>query len=439
MDKKKLNPEQQFFNDKTLKFAKELYDQNEEKLKGAFKNQIKNRDDLLSKIAKILLSYNISDNILQINAADKKKLYSELSDSIVNNIKLELDFETSLTKDMLTSVGKEKFNTNNYVYSLGADFKITQISDEALKKIINTKVENKLWSDRLYDNKNEMCHTLQTEVEKFLKGETNVNQIQQKIIDKYDTNAHETKRLIQDNICRVQEGANDEWQHEHDIKRVMYLATLDGHVCSKCATYDTKTFDIDKKPVEIPRHPFCRCCYISLVNENWHPKIRLDNETKKNINWQSYEKWKESKVKPMKLQLFGINEKEELNKLISSGVINKAEYDKCYKYFKEYFKNGVETPISTIYDKGDRYIHIARRHADMISFEEIDNIVKSLQSPDIIHKTKDKFGSEGIGYIKNINNNELLTIVKDGIITSYYPSQNYLDKIKRGEIVWQKK
>ncbi len=301
MDKKKLTPKQQFFSDKTLEFAKELYDQNEVKLKEVYRGQINNRDDLLSKIAKILLSYNIADNILNINAADKKKLYSELSDLIVSNIKSELEFESGLTKDILTSVGKEKFNTNNYIYSLGADFKLTQLSDEALEKIINTKVDGKLWNERLYTNKNDMCITLQDEIEKFLKGETNVNQIEQKIIDKYDTNAHETKRLVQDNICRVQEGANDEWQHEHGIKKVMYLATLDGHVCSKCAPYDAKVFDIDKKPVLIPQHPFCRCVYVSLPNKDWHPKMRLDNETKQNINWQSYQEWNKNYMRNIKI------------------------------------------------------------------------------------------------------------------------------------------
>lgn len=291
MDKNKLTLEQQFFSDKTLEFAKELYDQTESKLKEAYNGQIKNRNDLLNQIAKILLSYNIDDNILNINAADKKKLYLELSDLIIKNIKSELNVETILTKDILTNAAKEKFNTNNYVYSLGADFKITQLSDEVLEKIISTKVDDKLWSDRLYDNKNEMCNVLQKEVEKFLKGETNVNQIGQKITNKYDINAHETKRLVQDNISRVQEGANDVWQHEHGIKKVMYMATLDGKVCSRCAKYDTKVFDIDKKPVQIPQHPFCRCVYISLLDKDWHPKMRIDNETKQNINWQSYQEW----------------------------------------------------------------------------------------------------------------------------------------------------
>lgn len=295
MDKKKITPEQQLFIDKTLEFAKELYDQSEEQLNTAYVKQKDNRDELLNKIAKILLSYTISNNVLTINSSDKKKLYSELSDLIMTNIKSELDYETKLTKGILTGVGKEKYNTNNYLYSLGADFKITQLPDEALEKIINTKVEDKLWRDRLYDNKNQISKVLRNEVKNFLNGETNVNQIEDVIKKKYNTNAKETKRLVQDNICRVQEGANDEWQHEHGIKYVMYMATLDGKVCHLCAPYDAKVFELEKKPVEIPQHPFCRCVYISLVNENWHPKMRLDNETKKNINWRNYQEWKANK------------------------------------------------------------------------------------------------------------------------------------------------
>lgn len=357
MNKKKLTPEQQFFNDKTLEFAKELYDQNDEKLNEAYKGQIKNRDDLLNRIAKILLSYNITDSILKLNAADKKKLYSELSDLIVTNIKSELDFETSLTKEILTSVGKEKFNLNNYVYSLGTDFKLTQLSDDALEKIINAKVEDKLWSDRLYDNKNDICNVLQKEVERFLKGETNVNQIEEKIKDKYDTNAHETKRLVQDNICRVQEGANDVWQQEHNIKYVMYMATLDGKVCANCAQYDGKPFELDKKPVQIPQHPFCRCCYVSLTDKDWHPKMRLDNETKKNVNWQSYEEWKKNYID---------NNPERLtnHKMIK----NKSSDNKLYEKYKTILGNEIPKTLDDFqrlkYNNSNRWDELKTKYSD---------------------------------------------------------------------------
>ena len=141
----------------------------------------------------------------------------------------------------------------------------------------------------------------------------------------------------------------------------------------------------------------------------------------------------------MNLQLFGIDDKKELEKLISNGIIDRDEYDECHNYFKESFKKGINTPIGIVYDKGDRYIHIAGRHQYMISKEEINNIIASLKYPDTIYKTKDKFGLEGKGYLKMINKNELLTIVRNGIITSYYPSKNYINKIKEGEIIWERK
>lgn len=321
MDNNKLTPEEQFFNDKTLEFTKELYDQNDDKLNEAYKSQKDNRDNLLSKIAKIMMSYNISDSIMNLGSSEKANLYSQLADLISNNLKSELDFEHSLTKGILTSVGKEKYNVNNYIYSLGIDFKITQLNDEDLEKIINTKVDEKLWSDRLYDNKNDMSKVLKNEVKKFLNGDTNVNEIEDKIKKKYNENAYNTKRLVQDNICRVQEGANDEWQHEHNIKYVMYMATLDGHVCSKCAQYDGEVFPLDEKPVQIPQHPFCRCVYVSLHNKDWHPKMRLDNETKKNINWQSYQEWHKNYIEDNPERLANEN-------MIKNKSSDKRIYDK---------------------------------------------------------------------------------------------------------------
>lgn len=232
-----------------------------------------------------------------------------------------------------------------------------------------------------------------------------------------------------------------------------------------CDDYAGRVF----KPNEVPlQHPNC-LCYLTEENTDidqaikelkaWtkggsNPKLDtwLDKHSKDlqvtssareraNIFSESVVSKKEinNKVK-VNLQLFRLDEKKELEKLISSGVINRDEYNECYNYFKEYFEGGINTPLGMVYDKGDRYIHIAYRHNNMVSREEINNIVKSLEDPDTIYKTKDKFGSEGNGYVKKINENELLTIVKDGIITSYYPTKNYINNnVKRGEIIWEKR
>lgn len=87
---KKLTKDQQFFNDKTLEFTKEIYDRCEEQLNPLYNLQKKNRDDLLTEIAAIMLSYHISDNVLNLSAVDKKKLYLDISNSITEKIKVEL-------------------------------------------------------------------------------------------------------------------------------------------------------------------------------------------------------------------------------------------------------------------------------------------------------------------------------------------------------------
>ncbi|MCS6110387.1 phage head morphogenesis protein [Clostridium botulinum] len=292
---KKLTKEQRFYIDKQLEFTEELYNKVDEQLKEVYKAQLSNREDIFKEIAKTMLSYNISDNKLSISITEKKKLKEKLSKVIKDKIQNELINETNLTDELLKTTGKEKYNINNYLHDIGMNvsWDIKPVDDETLKEVINTKVDNKLWSDRLWDNKNTLQKDLQLEVNNFLNGKTSVNEIEAKIKKKYNSNAYNTKRLVQDNICRVQEGINNVWQQEHNIKHALYMATLDGHICANCAQYDGKPFELDKKPVEIPQHPFCRCCYTSIPSADWRPKMRIDNITKQNINWQSFEEWKE--------------------------------------------------------------------------------------------------------------------------------------------------
>ncbi|NFG58176.1 phage head morphogenesis protein [Clostridium botulinum] len=292
---KKLTKEQKFFIDKQLEFAEELYNKADEQLKEAFKQQLSNRDDIFKEIGKVVLSYNISDSSLSIGSTEKKKLKEKLSKVIRDKIQEELGNETKLTDGILKSTGKEKYNINNYLHDIGMNvsWNIKPADDETLKNVINTKVDNKLWSDRLWDNKNALQKDLKLEINDFLNGKTSVNEIEAKIKKKYNANAYNTKRLVQDNVARVQESMNDVWREEHNIKRVLYMATLCHNTCGNCGQYDGKDYPVDKKPVFLPQHCFCHCTYVNIPSADWRPKMRIDNEIKENINWQCFEEWKE--------------------------------------------------------------------------------------------------------------------------------------------------
>ncbi|NFI80968.1 phage head morphogenesis protein [Clostridium botulinum] len=292
---KKLTKEQQLYIDKQLEFTEELYNKADEQLKEVFKQQLSNRDDIFKEIGKVVLSYNVSDSSLSIGSIEKKKLKEKLSKVIKDKIQDELINETNLTNEILKYIGKEKYNTTNYLHDIGMNISwdIKPVDDETLKNVINTKVDNKLWSDRLWDNKNDLQKDLQLEVNNFLNGKTSVNEIEARIKKKYNSNAYNTKRLVQDNVARVQEGMNDIWREEHNIKRVLYMATLCHNTCGNCGQYDGKDYPVDKKPVFLPQHCFCHCTYVNIPSADWRPKMRIDNITKQNISWQTYKEWQE--------------------------------------------------------------------------------------------------------------------------------------------------
>ena len=266
--------------------------ENEEKENELYKLEKENRDNILGDIAKVLLSYKIVDSVMDISNTEKDKLYMDFSNKIDKAFSKEAKEEYKITLKILVQSGKDRHNINNSVNSLGIKgFVSKKIEDKAIKKIINTRVDSKLWSDRLWDNKEEIAKILKSDIKDFLDGKINVNEIEQHIKDRFNSNAYNTKRLVQDNVARCQNGVNEKWRKDNDIEYVLYTATLEKTTCDKCSKYDGETFEVGKEPIKLPQHPFCRCVYLPIPSKKWQPKERLDNITKQNIAYKKYKEW----------------------------------------------------------------------------------------------------------------------------------------------------
>lgn len=282
-----LTEDEELYLCEQLYFTDQLNSKGNEKIQEFHKQQKENRDSILGEIAKVMLSYNIINSFMSIGDSDRLKLQSKINGLVNNKIQSEVNIETLKAGQLLKYIGETKYNTNNYINNLNPE----KVKADKLDEIINKKVDEKLWSDRLWNNKNQTAADLRQEIKKFLNGETTVNQIEDIIKNKYDSNAFNTKRLVVDNIARVQEGINDVWREDHNIKRVLYLATLCHNTCGNCSQYDGKEYLADRKPVDLPQHNFCRCTYVNLPYKGWRPSERLDNETKSRVTWQDYEEW----------------------------------------------------------------------------------------------------------------------------------------------------
>ena len=105
-------------------------------------------------------------------------------------------------------------------------------------------------------------------------------------------------------------------------------------------------------------------------------------------------------------------------------------------YFKGKFEHGVYSPIGKVYDNGNAFYHIVDRHDYMMSKENVDRIIDTLERPEAVFISKDKAGTRAYAYVEDANKNPMLVIVRNKIITAYIPEEAYLDKIKKGERIW---
>lgn len=290
-----MNSNQKFFLDNYLMFAKELNKIGDKRLLELLKKQRINRDKLLTEMSKILLDYNIKDNVLDVNNIDKIKIYSNMSkviDKLLNN---ENKLESKELASILLTLGSDKWDINNYLLSLGVDTKIQKVNKDTLLNIINKKIEGKNYSNRIWSNKNDVAKRLKQEIKNLYNGYTTVNEIKDKITKLYNANANNTKRLVSNEIARVNEGIHDRWLEENEyVSYVMWCATLEDNTCEECGALDGKVWGKNEDYPTPLLHIGCRCTLVPLLDKDYRPSKRLDNITKENINWQTYQEWKDN-------------------------------------------------------------------------------------------------------------------------------------------------
>ena len=235
--------------DKELEFIESLYDEANDQIKEVYKEQKKNRDELLQKIAMIMLSYTVLDSLMSLSRGDKIREYSKLSKIIKESIKNESKLQESVIENILTDTVNKTFKFYSYNASL-----------KDVRKIIEANFKGKHFSERVWENETEVAKHLHKQVDKFLNGKISVNQIKKDMEKTFNASAYNTKRLVTTEVARCSAEAFDRFCKETGVKKVRYNATLDNKLCNDCSQYHDKVFDFKDK-IERPRHPCCRCFY----------------------------------------------------------------------------------------------------------------------------------------------------------------------------------
>ena len=290
-----MNNYQQLFIDLKIKLTNEIYEKYSKQINEIARTQKKSVFTILDEIAKIVLEYNVKNEVMDISIHDKAKLKKQMNDLINDVLKGEYESEKDVITSTLDDVAKDSYYSSCYIYELGISYTLKPVKQNILNKIISKKIDGKTYSNRIWNNKNKVAKMLKKEINDFLNGKTDVNSISKNIKHKFDINYNVSNRLVRTEIAKVQCEANEVWAKQHNIKKQMFCATLDRRTSKICQSLDGKIYDFDDEDKKIPPlHPNCRSCLIDIV-DGWKPKNRIDKETKQNINYQTYSEWKNKK------------------------------------------------------------------------------------------------------------------------------------------------
>src|SRR5690606_34357784 len=137
----------------TEKINKELYNLSDKEINKILKLHKNNRDDILNDVGRIILSYNVKDDSLDITSSEQVKLNKEFKDKINNLFKGEIKEEVESINRLLKETAINKYYTNSYAMSLGMDFTIKKVTDKQLERIVNNTIDGKVFSERIWSNK----------------------------------------------------------------------------------------------------------------------------------------------------------------------------------------------------------------------------------------------------------------------------------------------
>ena len=233
-----------YSQDEEQEFIEGLYDYAEEEIKEVSSKE--EQEEILQKVAMILLAYTIVDNILDLNRKDKVYIYSTFKKLFKENLTETINNQSTKITSILDYVSK---NTNNF-YGGSANKK-------DLDKILNTPYKGEKYLTRVKDNAKEIYKKLQNVIYKFLNGKIDANDIKNEILKIYKFKDYAFKRLVETELSRVEK---ETFLFNSKEKLLTRNAILDGQACEHCASLHGKIYTVEEAENE-DFHPKCRCYF----------------------------------------------------------------------------------------------------------------------------------------------------------------------------------
>lgn len=169
-------------------------------------------------------------------------------------------------------------------FNLG--WSLQTLDDKSLERVLSKPwtLDNKTFSDRVWNNKQQLSTTLQTKLfQSFIKGDSPDKAINA-IANQFNVSKKNAGRLVMTESAAFSSMAQKDCFKDLGVKEYEIIATLDSKTSDICQALDGKVFDMKDYEVGVtapPFHPWCRTCTAPFFDDNFGERAARDPKTGK--------------------------------------------------------------------------------------------------------------------------------------------------------------
>lgn len=173
-----------------IKIRKDLDEQAQKKIKTLLKKYKSGQDDLIEEIAAIILKNQDDSGFVVYSPSMVAEIKKDIKNNLDSLSKSENDFLEKLLEDAASDAIKETALKIGMV----ADWHI--LRDEFVKRAINTPIDGKNFSSRIWENTNDLANRIYNDVLDCIRNGTRPNTIARKIKDDYGATAYRVSKFL---------------------------------------------------------------------------------------------------------------------------------------------------------------------------------------------------------------------------------------------------
>ena len=168
----------------------------------------------------------------------------------------------------------------NSIYNLhertSIAFSFENIDPEVIDKLLNSKWSGKNYSERIWDNTQNLADSVKEEMLMGVLTGKSEKQMADTIVEKFAVGAYNSRRLICTESDFISNALDMEAYREADIEMVRFCAVHDMKTSPICQTHDHSTIPLDKAVQGVnvpPLHPNCRSSTEPVINKALEAKM----------------------------------------------------------------------------------------------------------------------------------------------------------------------